>query len=314
MNTETRPGPPASDDRIPWPLWTSIGYVAVVLIWSTTWYGIHTQVNGTSPHIGVALRMGAAALIFAGIAVLVKQRLRVPRRQIGPILVQGVCFFGFNYLTVYSGAQYLTSGVVAVIVSLAVPLNIVAEWTLYGVRPKLLTVIAAVLGMIGISLVFGSELENALAVQGAWWGAGLVACSAIFVAIGNVISVRLMHAKLSWVAVNALGMAVGTVAVLLWGVVSGANWVLEPSPVWLGGFAYLVLIGSVAAFGIYMKILPTIGTTAGAYVTVLCPVVALLISALLEGFRLQLLTFAGVALLLFGHTLLIRQRSGRTPR
>jgi drug/metabolite transporter (DMT)-like permease len=168
--------------------------------------------------------------------------------------------------------------------------------------------------MIGISLVFGSELESALAVQGAWWGAGLVACSAIFVAIGNVISVRLMHAKLSWVAVNALGMAVGTVAVLLWGVVSGANWVLEPSPVWLGGFAYLVLIGSVAAFGIYMKILPTIGTTAGAYVTVLCPVVALLISALLEGFRLQLLTFAGVALLLFGHTLLIRQRSGRTPR
>ena len=314
MKIEPQSTPPASDVLVPWPFWTSVGYVAVVLIWSTTWYGIHTQVNGTSPHVGVALRMGAAALIFAAIAVLAKQKLRVPRPQVGLILVQGVCFFGFNYLTVYSGAQYLTSGVVAVIVSLAVPLNIVAEWVLYSARPKLLHVSAAMLGMLGISLVFGSELESALAVEGAWRGAGLVACSAIFVAVGNVVSVRLMNAKLSWISVNALGMAVGTIAVLLWGAFSGATWVLQPSPIWLGGFAYLVIFGSVAAFGIYMKILPTIGTTAGAYVTVLCPVVALLISALLEGFRLQLLTFAGVALLLLGHTLLIRQRSGRALR
>jgi len=55
--------------------------------------------------------------------------------------------------------------------------------------------------------------------------------------------------------------------------------------------------------------LPAVGATAGAYTTVLSPVVALLISALLEGFELQPTIYVGVILLLLGHTLLIRQQA-----
>ena len=60
-----------------------------------------------------------------------------------------------------------------------------------------------------------------------------------------------------------------------------------------------------------MKILPAVGTTAAAYTTVLAPVVALIISALLEGFELRPKIYVGVTLLLLGHTLLISRRASR---
>ena len=299
----------AAQQSAPWSLAVSLGYAAVVLIWGTTWYGIHTQVNGTSPQVGVALRMAAASLIFLAIAAATRQSLRLTAAHYKLIGIQGLCFFGLNYLAVYAGTQYLTSGVVAVIISVTVPLNIFVEWVVYGARPKFALIIAAAVGMCGISLVFSGELSGALANQGAAWGASLVVVAAALIAVGNIVSAHLMSARLSWVSVNALGMAVGSAAVLVWGVASGASWQLELDLSWLSGYVYLVVIGSVAAFGIYMKILPAVGATAGAYTTVLSPVVALLISALLEGFELQPTIYVGVILLLLGHTLLIRQRA-----
>ncbi len=293
----------------PWSFAVSIGYAAVVLIWGTTWYGIHTQVNGTAPHVGVALRMAAASLIFLAIAATARHPLRLSATHYKLIGIQGLCFFGLNYLAVYAGTQYLTSGVVAVVISVTVPLNLFVERLIYGARPKLASMLAAAIGMCGISLVFSGELSGALTNRGAVWGASLVVAAAALVAIGNVVSAHLMSARLSWVSVNALGMAVGSAAVLLWGFVSGAAWDLELDPSWLAGYAYLVVIGSVAAFGIYMKILPVVGTTAGAYTTVLSPVVALLISALLEDFELRPTVYVGVLLLLLGHTLLIFRRA-----
>lgn len=295
----------------PWSLAVSVGYAAVVLIWGTTWYGIHTQVNGTAPHVGVALRMAAASLIFLTIAAATRQPLRLTSAQYRLIVIQGLCFFGLNYLAVYAGTQYLTSGVVAVIISVTVPLNLFVEWIIYGETPQLASIIAAAVGMCGISLVFSGELAGALADGGAAWGASLVFAAAALVAVGNVVAGRLMSARLSWISVNALGMAVGSGAVLVWGAVSGASWSLTLDPGWLAGYAYLVVFGSVAAFGIYMKILPVIGTTAGAYTTVLSPVVALAISAALEGFELRPTIYFGVVLLFLGHTLLIVQRASR---
>ena len=295
--------------QAPWSLAVSVGYAIVVLIWGTTWYGIHTQVNGTAPHVGVALRMAAAALIFLAIAAVSRQPLRPVAAHYRLIGVQGLCFFGLNYLAVYAGTQYLTSGVVAIIISVTVPMNLLVEWAVYRAAPTLSSILAAAVGLCGISLVFSGELAGALAGQGAVWGAFLVVVAAALVAVGNVVSAHLMNSRLSWISVNALGMAIGSVAVVVWGALSGAAWQLELSPSWVAGYAYLVVIGSVAAFGIYMKILPSVGATAGAYTTVLSPVVALLLSALLEGFELRPAVYVGVMLLLLGHTLLINKRA-----
>ncbi len=288
--------------------WLRLGYLLVVVISGTTWYGIHTQVNGTSPHLAVAARMGTASIIFFAIAGALRVPLRLTSYQTRQVLIQGVCFFGLNYLAVYAGAQYLASGVVAVLFSIFVPLNIVIEWALYGKRPRLVVVVAAVTGMCGIAMVFSAELQRASFSDQALWGAALVLFSATLVALGNVLATRLMSSELSPLVLNAYGTAAGTAAILLWGLISGASWSLVITPTWLTGLSYLVLIGTVLAFGVYMKILPLIGSVAGAYVAVLSPIVAIGISSVLEGLPLTAVTMVGVVLLLIGHSLLAAQR------
>jgi len=295
----------AAERRSPW---VGPGYVLVVLIWGTTWYAINTQVNGTSPHVAVASRMGIASLIFFAIAVGFRQPLRLTASQTRQVVVQGVCFFGFNYLAVYAGAQYLTSGVVAVLFSAVLPLNILIEWLLYGERPRLVVWLAAAAGVIGIALVFSGELQRAVLSDGALLGAALVVASTSFVAVGNVLATRLVSRELSPLVINAYGTAAGTAAILLWGVLSGASWSITITPEWLMGLSYLSLIGTVLAFGIYMKLLPVIGSVAGAYVAVLSPIVAIGISALMEDLPLTAVTIGGVVLLLIGHSLLVTQR------
>ncbi len=297
---------PTAAARRPW--WVGLGYLLVVLIWGTTWYGIHTQINGTSPHLAVAFRMGAASIIFFAIAGALRVPLRLTSFQARQVLIQGVCIFGLNYLAVYAGAQYLTSGVVAVIFSIFVLFNILAEWVLYGKRPRPIVVAAAVTGMCGIAMVFSTELGRASFSDMALWGAALVLFSAMLVALGNVLATRLVSSELSPLVVNAYGTAAGTASILLWGLISGASWSVVITPGWLTGLGYLVLIGTVLAFGVYMKILPLVGSVAGAYVAVLSPIVAIGISSVLEDLPLTAVTLVGLVLLLIGHTLLVVQQ------
>ncbi|HEX5045841.1 MAG TPA: DMT family transporter, partial [Gammaproteobacteria bacterium] len=138
----------------------ALGYASVVLIWGMTWYGVHTQVNGTSPHVAVALRLGTASLVFFAIALAQRLPLRLRRGQLLPVVLQGALYCGLNYVAVYVASRYLTSGVIAVMFSMTVPFNIVAERAIYGTRFTPSVALAALVGMLGIALVFGGELAH----------------------------------------------------------------------------------------------------------------------------------------------------------
>jgi drug/metabolite transporter (DMT)-like permease len=291
--------------------WVALGYAVVVLIWGTTWYVIRLQLNGTAPHAAAALRMGGAAAIFFAIALFGGTSLRVAPAHWRLLIVQGMCFYGLNYLAVYTGSQYLSSGVVAVVFSVSVPFNLLVEWLWYRITPKPALVAASLIGMAGIALVFRSELGRMTPDPHAAWGLLLVICAALVVAVGNVLGMRLAAGEVGPVRVNAYGMLIGALVLALWGLGSGTPWIVKPNTEWLAGYAYLVLIGSVLAFWIYMRILPLIGAVAGAYVVVLAPVVALVISALMEGLPLRPPMLLGVALLLAGNALVLQQRRRR---
>ena len=291
----------------------AIGYLCVVLIWGTTWYGVHTQVNGTSPHVAVALRLGTASLVFFAIALAQRLPLTLRRDQVPPVVIQGTIYCGLNYVAIYVASQYLTSGVIAVLFSMTVPFNIVAERVMHGTRFTVYVVLAALVGMAGIALVFSGELERALHAQNVLFAGALALLSAAMVAVGNVIAARLAATDLGGIRQNAYTLAAGTVSILLYGAVSGSPWTLEVTPTWLAGYAYLVSAGTVLAFAIYIWILPAIGSVAAAYIVVLSPAVAIGISAALENLTLGPSTLAGVALLLVGQSLLVTSRTRRAP-
>lgn len=284
-------------------------YAVVTVIWSTTWYGIKLQTNGTHVAISVGLRFAVASLLLFAYLLATRQH-RVPAPAMRGILLQGFMFFGVGYLFEYAGTEYLTSGLVALIFSAVTLFNILNEWAWFGIRPARATLLAAGVGILGLGLIFAKELSGpdpaALMIGGL-----LVLAGAYMASCGNVLGGRLLTSGTSVVALNTYAMMTGAAVSLAWATLGGhwGSWIITPD--WLAAMLYLAIFGSVVAFGLYFLILREIGASRAGYVAVAVPAFALLVSTFLENYHWNWLAAAGLFLVIAGNALVLRIRAER---
>src|SRR6478736_598913 len=131
------------------------------LIWGSTWLAIKFQLGSVSPDVSVAYRFALAAVLLGGWCVLTRRSLRFDARTHAFLALQGSLLFGFNYVGVYWAERYATSGLVAVLFSTIVFMNPVGAHWLFRTPVTLRTLVAAVLGVAGITLLFVPELVEA---------------------------------------------------------------------------------------------------------------------------------------------------------
>jgi drug/metabolite transporter (DMT)-like permease len=110
------------------------------------------------------------------------------------------------------------------------------------------------------------------------------------------------------VQTNAYGMAYGALATLLVALVRRVPFTFDPSPGYVLSLLYLAVFGSVIAFGTYLTLIGRIGVDRAAYIGVVFPLVALLLSMMFEGLSLGALGLAGVLLVAFGNVLVLTRR------
>jgi drug/metabolite transporter (DMT)-like permease len=91
--------------------------------------------------------------------------------------------------------------------------------------------------------------------------------------------------------------------------VMGGGLTMDWSFGYLGPMLYLTLFGSIVAFGCYMLLIGRIGAEYAAYVTLLMPVIALILSTLFEGYHWTENAFAGVALVLAGNLIILTPKT-----
>ena len=75
----------------------------------------------------------------------------------------------------------------------------------------------------------------------------------------------------------------------------------------MGPLLYLTLFGSIIAFGCYMLLIGRIGAEYAAYVTLLMPVIALLLSTFFEEYHWSLNAGLGIAVVLIGNLVILTQ-------
>lgn len=89
---------------------------------------------------------------------------------------------------------------------------------------------------------------------------------------------------------------------LIW----GAAWTFDARSSYVLSLAYLAVCGSVVAFVAYFALLKRVGAGPSSYIAVATPVIALVVSTALEGYRWTLVAVAGVALAVLGNWLALR--------
>lgn len=284
-------------------------FVTSVLIWGSTWLAITFQLGKVPPEVSVAYRFAlASAMLFAWCAVR-GLRLRYSCAEHRWMALQGLCLFGLNYLTIYLAEAEISSGLVALVFSLIVFMNIVLARVFFGtpIRPAMM--LAALLGVGGVTLVFLPELGHGVGRGNALLGLGLAAASTCFASLGNMISARNQRQGFPVMQTNAYGMAYGAFFVALYALALGRPFVFDATPAYVGSLVYLALFGSVIAFGAYLTLIGRIGADRAGYTGAVIPIVAVVLSTFFEGLQWHATTFVGVALCLTGNVVVLRGRA-----
>ena len=290
-------------------------YIITVIIWGSTWLAIKFQLGVVSPELSVAYRFGLSAAILLIFSLLRRLPLRFGWRAHAFMALQGLFLFSMNYILVYLAEGYLTSGLVAIIFSMIVILNVVFGAVFLRNPVRINVVVGALVGFAGLTLVFWPELSSFDFSSDRALGVVLTFLGAASASLGNIISARNQRHTLPVVQTNAFGMAYGAAFMLVLVLLRGAQLTFDPSPAYVLSLLYLAVFGSVIAFYTYLTLLGRIGPDRAAYVTVLFPIIALLLSTLFEGMSWSLLQLVGVALVLLGNAaVLVKMRSLRAPK
>jgi drug/metabolite transporter (DMT)-like permease len=128
---------------------------------------------------------------------------------------------------------------------------------------------------------------------------------------GNLVSMKMQRLQLPILETTAWGMAYGALIAALAASVAGVSWTFDARLPYVASLAYLALFGSVVAFGAYLTLLSQVGAGPSSYVGVTTPVIAMLLSTWLEGYRWSGTAIVGVALAIAGNVLVLR-RATRT--
>lgn len=283
-------------------------YGLVVLIWGTTWYAIKFQLGVVAPEISLVYRFSIAAVCLFAYGRITGSPLRLSWRNHRFVALQGVTLFSISYWFTYLATRHLTSGLVAVLFTGIIFMNVINARMFFGVLVERRVLIAAAGGMLGVALLFLPELRAAVGNQ-VIVTSSLLALAATYIAsLGNMVAMRNTGQGLPVVTVNAYGMAYGAASLALIALLRGAPVSFDPSWPYIVSLLYLSLAGTSLAFGLYLALLKRIGPARAAYSSVLLPVIALLVSTIFEGYRWSLPAFVGLAVLLAGNALALGRR------
>jgi len=282
-------------------------YLATILIWGSTWFAIKFQLGVVEPETSLIYRFALAAVILLLYCLLSKRNLRFSASQHLFMALQGLFLFSTNYLIFYWATGLLTSGIVALLFSTVILMNIVNGSLFLKQSINVGVVAGAMFGIAGIASIFWSEVADVGNHAGSWRGLWMCLIATFFASIGNILSARNQRHGLPVVQTNAWGMAYGSIIMLVYALSQGTSFNYDPAFSYSLSLFFLSVFGSIFAFGSYLTLIGRIGSDKAAYTAVLFPVVALLLSTLFEDYRWTMAAIFGFGLILFGNYLVLRK-------
>ncbi len=284
---------------------TAALYLAIVLFWGTLFFAVTFQVDAVAPEVSVAYRFALAGVLVLAWCVWRRRRLVFTWRQHLLLALQGVIMFSLTDLLLYNAIRFISSGLVALILSTLPIMNILFAALLLGMPIRPVVLAGALMGLAGIAMVFWRDLAAFdLSSPGL---IGFVLCLGTTAAgsLAQILSARNQRAGIPVVETVGFCMLYGagfSTIVCLW---LGRSFTWDWSAAYVVSFVYILLPCTLFAWTFYLVVLGRIGPDRSAYVNILAPIVALAISTLFEDFRWTGLSLAGAAAILGGSLLIL---------
>jgi drug/metabolite transporter (DMT)-like permease len=281
----------------------ALAFVAIYVIWGSTYLAIRYAVETIPPLVTAGIRHSIAGGIMLAWASW--RGFRPTRQQWVAGLALGALFFLVGHGTLHWAEQYVGSGLAALLIATEPMFILVLGWMMGQQKISVLSALGLGLGVVGVAMLTGAELT----VKGAsLWGLVAVLLGSLSWSLGVVISPRL---KLPSDALGrtALPTLCGAAMLLIAAGVTGEFQQTHWSSITLRsifGLGYLITFGSVVAFTAYTWLLQRVPPALVATHTYANPVVAVILGWLVAHEHLSLrVVLASIAIL--GAIVLIRR-------
>jgi drug/metabolite transporter (DMT)-like permease len=253
---------------------THAAFAGAVLIGGANFVAVSMSNMELPPLFGAALRFGIAAVLF----LLLARAGRVPLargRDAGGAVAYGLLGFGVAYALLYYALVGLSAGTVAVTMA-AMPLfTLMIAVALGQERLSVRGLAGGALALAGIAVLsfgnLGGELGTSYLIAAV---TGTVAAAASSVVAR---SYRAVHPLM----MNGLGMAAGTTLLVAGSLLLGEAWLLPRATSTLLAVSWLVLLGSVGLFQLFLYVVRRWSASATVYAITAMPVVAVALGVLL---------------------------------
>ena len=266
-------------------------WLAVCLLWSSTFAFIRLGLQDLPPFTFAWLRLAIAVAVLAPIAIAGGHWRSLSGRDVATVCGTGVLLLGVNYGLVFWGAQFVPSGLVAILLSGTPVLALAFGWFLGSEGVNARKLFALTVGILGVVVIFGAEARAS--GQAALLGGVAVFGASVCVAFAYVWLKTHGH-HLSPTAVTALQSLAGlgplaVLGLLIEGTPDVAQW---PATVW-AALLYLALIASVLAFWLNYWLLQRMDASAMLLMGVAEVPIAVALGALVFGERMPAGTLLG---------------------
>ena len=284
-------------------LYVVLAFLAIYVIWGSTYLGIRYAVETIPPLYTAGIRhLIAGSILLAWCAA---KRLRPTAAQLRASIVIGIFFFLIGHGTLHWAEQHVPSGLASLLVA-SEPIWVFVFSALVARRWRLNLSLAVgvLLGLGGVALLLGSSILTP--APGMALGSAAVLLGAFSWSIGIVYS-RRSHLSGSPLLLSALSLLSGAILLLTAGTLAG-EWrgfslrAVSTRSWW--ALAYLILFGSVVAFTAYNWLLEHYSPTLVATHTYANPIVAVLLGWLFAGEAITL-NVAIAAAIIIGSVVLV---------
>ena len=277
-----------------------VAWILVCLIWGTVYLAISVALESFPVALLAGFRWVTAGLVLAALLPLFGERIP-PMRTWGPIALTGFLMVVIGNGGVVWAQQYVSSGLVAVLVATVPFWSIIVEAFLpQSERVTRMTLVGLFIGFLGIVVLVWPELTLREADgRGFVYGVIALQLSMVGWAVGTSYTKRntASETQLGGAAVQMLLSGLTFMAI---GTALGEWRALTFTMRTIGAMVYLVIAGSLIGFTAYVYALKHLPITTVSLYAYANPVIAVLLGVLLLDEPFNLRTVAASALVLAG--------------
>jgi len=266
------------------------------LVWGSTWLAIKVGLGSMPPFYFAALRFVVASSVLLPI-VLAREA-----RQTGPgyatTFFTGLLLIPLPYALVYWGAQYIPSGMTAVLFStMPIFVAVFSRWFLPGERVTAANCAGLLLAMSGILLIYSNDIT----AGGSFSSLGIasVLAGSVTSSLGVVLLKR-RSSDYDPVRLTTVHFVIGAVFLSALGGLLEEWSEVEFTASSMAALLYLSVIGSSLAFVLYYWLLTKMEATRASLLVYVTPIVALYLGWAFLGEPVTARMAAGSAFVLGG--------------